>query len=141
MTRTRTGRVILASALCVVLAGPSALAQSAEEAPPDPAAGQRVFNQCRACHTVDQGGRNGVGPNLHGVFGRRAGSLEGFRYSADMKAKGEGGLTWNPETLRAYLTNPKAVVPAGTMAFPGIRNQRQITDLIAYLRQAAGAAQ
>ena len=60
----------------------------------DAAAGQRVFNQCRACHTVDRGGRNGVGPNLHGVVGRKAGAVEGFRYSASMKEKAEGGLTW-----------------------------------------------
>lgn len=107
----------------------------------DVAAGQRVFNQCRACHTVEQGGRNGVGPNLHGVFGRRAASVEGFRYSAPMRQKGEEGLVWTPETLAPYLRNPRAVVPGGSMAFAGIRNNdQQITDLIAYLQQATGAA-
>ena len=105
----------------------------------DAAAGQRVFNQCRACHTVEQGGRNGVGPNLHGIFGRRAGSIEGFRYSAPMRAKASEGLTWDEATLRAYITDPKAVVPAGTMSFPGLRNEQQLNDLIAYLRQAGGA--
>lgn len=105
----------------------------------DAAAGQRVFNQCRACHTVDQGGRNGVGPNLHGIFGRRAGSIEGFRYSAPMRAKAGEGLTWNEDTLRAYIADPKAVVPAGSMSFAGVRNPQQLNDLIAYLRQATGA--
>ncbi|MBR0682646.1 cytochrome c family protein [Roseomonas eburnea] len=105
----------------------------------DAAAGQRVFNQCRACHTVDQGGRNGVGPNLHGVFGRRAGSIEGFRYSAPMRAKSAEGLTWNEATLRAYIADPKGIVPAGSMAFAGLRSEQQLNDLIAYLRQAAGA--
>jgi len=107
----------------------------------DAAAGQRVFNQCRACHVIDAGVRSTVGPNLHGVFGRRAGTLEGFRYSANMKEKGEGGLVWSEETLRPYITNPKQVVPAGSMSFPGLRNEQQVNDLIAYLRKASGAAQ
>ena len=102
--------------------------------------GQRVFNQCRACHTVDQGGRNGVGPNLHGMFDRKAGSVSAFRYSAPMKARGEGGLTWTDETLGAYLRNPRDYIPGGSMAFAGLRNDQQIVDLIAYLRQATGAA-
>ncbi len=105
----------------------------------DAAAGQRVFNQCRACHTIDQGGRNGVGPNLHGIFGRRAASIEGFRYSAPMRTKASEGLTWDEATLRAYITDPKAVVPAGAMSFPGLRNEQQLNDLIAYLRQTGGA--
>lgn len=99
----------------------------------DPAAGQRVFNQCRACHTPDQGGRNGVGPNLWGVVGRRAASVENFRYSANMRQLAEGGLSWDEATLRRYLTNPKDVVPQGSMAFAGLRNPQQLTDVIAYL--------
>ncbi|WP_137178540.1 cytochrome c family protein [Roseomonas sp. AR75] len=99
----------------------------------DAAAGQRVFNQCRACHTIDQGGRNGVGPNLHGVVGRRAASIEGFRYSANMRELAEGGLTWTTENLNRYLTNPKDVVPRGSMAFAGLRQEQQRKDLIAYL--------
>lgn len=107
----------------------------------DAAAGQRVFNQCRACHNVEQGGRNGVGPNLHGLFGRTAGTASGFRYSAPMKASGEGGLVWNAETLAPYVRNPREVVAGGSMAFAGLRNDQQIADLIAYLQQATGAAQ
>jgi len=99
----------------------------------DPAAGQRVFNQCRACHTVDQGGRNGVGPNLFGIVGRKAGSIEGFRYSANLRELAEGGLVWDEARLRTYVQNPKTVVPRGSMSFPGIRNETQITDLMAYL--------
>lgn len=104
----------------------------------DQEAGQRVFNQCRACHTVDQGGRNGVGPNLHGFIDRRAASVEGFRYSPAMRQRAEAGLTWDEATLRAYLTQPREVVPAGSMAFVGLRNPQQLNDLIAYLRQATG---
>ncbi|MDB5374444.1 MAG: cytochrome c family protein [Belnapia sp.] len=100
----------------------------------DAEAGQRVFNQCRACHTINEGGRNGVGPNLHGIVGRKAASLEGFRYSASIREKAEGGLTWDETSLRAYIANPKAVVPAGSMSYPGLRNEQQLNDLIAYLK-------
>jgi cytochrome c len=101
----------------------------------DAAAGQRVFNQCRACHTIDEGGRNGVGPNLHGIVGQPAGQREGFRYSPNMRELAEGGLTWTEENLRKYLTNPRSVVPRGTMAFAGIRNPQQMDDLLAFLKQ------
>ena len=104
----------------------------------DAEAGRRVFNQCSACHTINQGGANRVGPNLHGVIGRKAGAVEGFRYSANLKQLGENGHVWNEETLRPYLTNPKAVAPQGTMAFPGIRNEQQLNDVIAYVKQASG---
>jgi cytochrome c len=129
--KTMTLRLLLLAA-SFVFGAPSAFAQDAD-------AGQRVFNQCRACHTVDQGGRNGVGPNLYGVFDRRAGAVEGFRYSAALRAKAEGGLIWDEATIRAYLANPKAVIPAGSMAFAGLRNEQQMNDLIAYLRRATGA--
>jgi cytochrome c len=99
------------------------------------AAGQRVSNQCRACHSFNGGSRAGVGPNPHGVAGRPAGTVEGFRYSASMRAKAEAGLIRNEETLRAYIRNPKEVVPAGSMAFPGLRDEQQLNDLIAYLKQ------
>ena len=99
----------------------------------DAAAGQRVFNQCRACHTPEQGGRQGVGPNLFGIVGRRAGSIEGFRYSANMRELATEGLTWSDDRLRAYIANPKAVVPRGSMSYPGLRNETQVNDLMAYL--------
>lgn len=122
------------TALALILAVPSlALAQDG-----DPAAGQRVFNQCRACHTIDQGGRNGVGPNLHGIVGRRAASIQGFRYSQNMQELGQQEHSWTVENLRAYLRNPKDVAPRGTMAFAGLRNDQQLSDVIAYLRQQSG---
>ncbi len=111
---------------------PTAQAQDAD-------AGQRVFNQCRACHVIAAGGRNGVGPNLHGVWGRAAGAVEGFRYSAPMRQKATEGLVWTEENLRAYLTDPKTVVPAGSMAFAGIRNPQQLNDLMAFLQRASTA--
>jgi cytochrome c len=124
---TRLALRLTLGAGLLALAAPAAQAQ-------DAAAGQRVFNQCRACHVIENNGRNGVGPNLFGVVGRRAASIEGFRYSANMRTLAEGGLTWTPENLHRYLTNPKDLVPQGTMAFAGLRNEQQRNDLIAYLQ-------
>lgn len=118
--------------LTIAMATALALSPFAAQAQ-DAAAGQRVFNTCRACHTVDAGGRNGVGPNLHGIVGRAAGSVEGFRYSANMQ-EWRTGQTWTEENIRAYITNPKAVLPRGSMAYPGLRNEQQMNDLIAYLK-------
>ena len=100
----------------------------------DAEAGRRVFAQCRACHSIDNTPRNNVGPNLAGLWGRQAGSREGFRYSANLTALGAAGHVWNEANLRAYLTNPKAVAPQGIMSFAGISNPEQLTNLIAYLR-------
>jgi cytochrome c len=121
-------------ALCAALVFASAAPAAAQDA----AAGQRVFNQCRACHTVEQGGRNGVGPNLHGVVGRKAASVEGFRYSGPMRQKGEEGWVWSEENLQPYLRNPREVVPGTSMAYPGLRNDQQLKDLVAYLKQQSG---
>jgi cytochrome c len=127
--------VCTAVAAAALLAGATAPPARAQDAPPgDPAAGQRIFNQCRACHTIEQGGRNGVGPNLHGVVGRKAASIEGFRYSANLRELAEGGLTWTEDRLRVYLRNPKELVPRGTMAYPGLRQDQQLSDIIAYLK-------
>ena len=116
--------------LAAAIAGSLALPAAAQ----DVAAGQRVFNQCRACHTIEAGGRNGVGPNLHGIVGRKAGTIEGFRYSANLKEKAAGGLAWDEETLRGYITNPKAVLPAGSMSYPGLKNEQQLNDLLAFMK-------
>ncbi|WP_052402062.1 c-type cytochrome [Muricoccus aerilatus] len=107
----------------------------------DVAAGQRVFGQCRACHMVDASDRNGVGPNLYGVVGRRAASRESYtRYSANLKQLGSEGYVWTEENLRAYLANPKAVAPQGSMAYAGLRNEQQLTDVIAYMKSVTAAA-
>ncbi|WP_424812702.1 c-type cytochrome [Roseococcus sp. YIM B11640] len=105
----------------------------------DADAGQRVFNQCRACHAIAANGRNGVGPNLYGVWGRAAGTVEGFRYSAPMRERAAAGLVWNEENLRAYLADPKAVVPGGSMSYPGLRNPQMLNDVIAYIQRASTA--
>lgn len=117
-----------------MLAAAALLVQSVPAVAQDAAAGQRVFAQCRACHTVDNGGRNGVGPNLFGIYGSPAGKREGFRYSANMQELAQGGLTWTSENLNTYIRNPKDLVPRGSMAFAGVRNDEQRANLIAYLQ-------
>lgn len=117
----------------MMMAGVASMPFAAVAQEGDAAAGQRVFNQCRACHTPDEGGRNGVGPNLWGIVGRPAASVDGFRYSASMREVAASGYAWTPENLRAYIANPKAVVPRGSMSYPGLRNEEQLTNLIAYL--------
>ena len=99
----------------------------------DVAAGQTQFNKCKICHTVEAGGHSAVGPNLHGIFGRKAGTADNFSYSAAMK---NSGIVWNDDTLTKYLRDPKGVVPGGKMACPGIKDDKQLADLLAYLHEA-----
>jgi len=98
----------------------------------DAAAGEKAFNKCKACHTVEQGGANRVGPNLHGVVGRKAGAVDAFSYSKPVK---EGDVTWTEESLDKYLTDPKGFIPGNKMAFPGIKNEAERQNIIAYLKQ------
>jgi cytochrome c len=126
----RNATSAILATLLLAAAPVAARAQSAGDAE----AGRRVFNQCRACHIIENNGRNGVGPNLFGVVGRRAGSIESFRYSANMRELGAAGHVWTVENLRAYITNPKAVAPQGIMSFPGLRNEAQLNDLLAFLQ-------
>jgi cytochrome c len=93
-------------------------------------AGRRVFAQCRSCHTIEAGGPNRVGPNLHGIVGRQAGSKEGFSYSPALQT---AGFAWDAARLDAYITNPREFLPGNRMAFVGVRNETQRRDLIAYL--------
>lgn len=98
----------------------------------DPVRGAEIFRKCVACHTVESGGRNRVGPRLHGLFGRRAGAVEGFRYSDALKGS---GLVWDDTTLDAYLKDSEGFVP-GTRMYGGLTLDQDRADVIAYLRQA-----
>jgi cytochrome c len=100
----------------------------------DPAAGEKAFAVCKACHKVGEGAKNTVGPTLNGVVGRPAASGEGFNYSDAMK---NSGLTWDEATLIEYLKNPKAKVPGTKMAFPGVKDDTKRADIVAYLKQFA----
>ena len=96
--------------------------------------GQAVFRVCRACHLVGDNARNAVGPQLNSIVGRRAGSVAGYAYSANLKDLGAGGLVWSDENLDRYLENPKSVVPNGKMAFPGVKDGADRADLVANLK-------
>lgn len=96
----------------------------------DPAAGERVFRQCQACHVVDAE-QNRVGPHLVGIFGREAGAVDGFNYSPAMA---NSGIVWDEETIAAYLADPRGYISGNRMAFAGLRNPEQIADVIAYMK-------
>jgi cytochrome c2 len=100
----------------------------------DVAKGQTVFKRCAVCHTVEEGGANKVGPNLWAVVGRPIATVPDFNYSDAMKEFSEGGAkTWTLDLLHAYLADPKGAIPGNKMAFPGLKNETQMADLLAYL--------
>ncbi|MEQ9693785.1 c-type cytochrome [Shimia sp. SDUM112013] len=107
---------------------------ASNEAFGDAKKGAQVFKKCQACHQVGQGAEDRVGPHLNGIFGRRAGLHDGFRYSQDMAMMGNDGLTWTLETLNAYLENPKALVSRTRMNFAGLKDPQDRADILAYLR-------
>lgn len=98
--------------------------------------GARLFKrECSSCHQVGAGARNRVGPQLNGVFGRRAASIEGFKYSKSISRMGQDGLEWHLETLDAYLTNPKSLVSGTRMNYRGIAETEDRSAIMAYLRE------
>jgi cytochrome c len=114
--------------LCAVLGlghPASAEAQNADD-------GKTVFNKCRACHQIGPGAKNLVGPELNGLIGRKAGSVTGFNYS---DANKNSGITWDEATFREYIKNPKAKIPNTKMVFPGLTDDKDISDLLAFLGQ------
>jgi len=100
----------------------------------DPARGERLFNQqCKACHTLEKDGASAAGPNLRGVFGRKAGTGGGYQSSDAMKSS---GIVWDDQTLVEYLKNPKAKVPGTKMVYVGLGQEQQQEDMISFLKKA-----
>ena len=118
-------RVLVFALGTAVLAAAPAHAQ-------DAAAGEKIFAQCRACHQVGPTAKNGVGPVLNGLFGRKAGTVEGYNYSEPNKSS---GITWDEATFADYIKDPRAKIPGTKMVYAGLKEEQRIKDLIAYLKQ------
>jgi cytochrome c len=98
----------------------------------DPEAGAKVFNKCRACHQVGPTAKNGVGPSLNGVAGRKSGAAEGYNYS---EANKNSGLTWDEATFLEYIAGPQKKIPGTKMTFPGLPDEADRANVWAYLAQ------
>ena len=109
------------------------LLTGAARADGDAARGEARFQDCAACHRLEAGANN-VGPSLHDIFSRKAGELADFRYSPAIK---RSGISWTPETLDKFISDPQAVVPANRMPYAGMVNASDRADLIAYLSKAS----
>lgn len=123
------------SSIAVLTFAVAVALNSAAFADGDAAKGEKVYAKCKACHSLEAG-QNKVGPSLAGVFGRKAGTVEGFKYSDAMV---NSGITWDEEQMAKYLENPKEFISGNKMAFPGLKKEDDREDVIAYLKQATGA--
>lgn len=97
--------------------------------------GEQVFKKCAACHRIGEGAKNLVGPQLNGLVGRKAGTVEGFNYSEANKKAATDGLVWTEEVLLKYLENPVAFMPGTKMSFAGVKDETDRKDVIAYLKK------
>ena len=118
------GRIAALAVIAATILATPALAAG------DPVQGKAVFARCAICHNVEKEGGNGVGPNLFGIMGRKAASVDGFNYSGPMKAS---GIVWNDDKLSQWVAGPAKMVPGTKMAFAGITSKGQIADVVAYL--------
>ena len=118
-------RTPLLAAFIVAAGSGAALAQDAPS-------GEKIFAQCRACHQIGETAKNGVGPHLNGVIGRKAGSVENYSYSPANK---NSGLTWDEATFSDYIKDPRAKIPGTKMIYAGLKDEKRIQDLVAYLKQ------
>lgn len=115
---------ITAAALIAASMG-TALAQ-------DVAKGETQFKKCLPCHSIGPGAKNKVGPELNGLNGRKAGSVPDYNYS---DANKNSGIVWNEATFKEYIKDPRAKIPGTKMTFPGIKNEKDVDDLWAYVSQ------
>lgn len=111
--------------LALILTAQAARAQ-------DAAAGEQVFKKCFPCHSIGEGAKNKVGPELNGLDGRHSGTAPDYRYS---DANEKSGIVWDEASFKEYIKDPRAKIPGTKMIFAGIKNQTEIDNLWAYLRQ------
>lgn len=130
-------RILSSRLMLLFLAGAQmALAARAAEPADQLAAGRKAFQRCANCHQVGPGARSNFGPQLNGIVGRRAGSAPDFDYSPAMR---KAGFVWDERRLAAFVRDPDAVVPGTRMRFWGFMSERQVRDLILYLRSVPAA--
>jgi len=125
----KKGNVVRVGIIVVVGASLVSLAAHAQG---DAAQGKIVAMQCQACHSF-KAGENRIGPSLHGLFGRKAGTAPNFAYSPAMR---RSGITWDEQALKSYLPDPQKKVPGTKMLFAGISDPKKVDDVIAYLKEA-----
>jgi cytochrome c len=118
--------------MSAVLSAGALLAASGDARAQDAAAGQKVYAQCRACHSLDAG-KNGLGPSLKGVIGRKAASADGFKtYSPAMQ---KSGIVWTEDNIKKYLADPKGFIPGNRMVYAGLKRPADVENVIAYIKQ------
>ncbi len=118
-------KAILAAAVAIAAMAPAAQAQ-------DVAAGEQSFKKCLACHRIGEGAKNLVGPQLNGLDGRKSGTAPDYNYS---EANKNSGITWNEQSFKEYIKDPRGKIPNTKMIFPGIKNEKEVGDLWAYIKQ------
>ena len=129
MTREKKTFPLFLAASLLLLAAGQATSQDVKR-------GEKLFADCRACHAIDAGVNN-VGPSLAGIIGRKAATVDGYRFSPAMK---RGNITWDQDTLAAFIADPQKAVPANRMPYAGMPDVTDVTDLIAYLAQVGGGS-
>jgi cytochrome c len=116
---------LIAAAVLIAASTGVGLAQDIEK-------GANVFKQCLACHSIGEGAKNKIGPELNGLDGRQSGSAPGYSYS---DANKNSGIVWNETTFKEYIKDPRAKIPGTKMIFPGVKSEQQVDDLWAYIKQ------
>ena len=117
-------KLMVAAALIVMSMG-VAVAQDVQK-------GETSFKKCLACHAIGPGAKNKIGPELNGLDGRKAGTVPDYNYS---DANKNSGIVWDDATFKEYIKDPRAKISGTKMTFPGIKNEQEINDLWAYLKQ------
>lgn len=121
-----SSRSIVVATIATLIAAGSTVAHAQ-----DVDAGKRVFNKCLACHAIGPGAATKVGPELNGVIGRKAGSVAGYNYS---DANKNSGITWTEDEFAAYIRNPQGIIKGTKMTFAGLKSDKEIADLTAFLK-------